>query len=134
VNQDEAMAYLRANHRGVLATIRRDGRPQLSHVAYALMDDGKVAISVTQDRAKTRNARRDPRVALSVVGDDWYRYVVAEGAAEIFDGDGALAELRRVYEAVTGGPHPDWDEFDAAMVRDRRAVLRFPVERLYPLT
>lgn len=134
MNQDEAMAYLRANHRGVLATVRRDGRPQLSHVAYALMDDGKVAISVTQDRAKTRNARRDPRVALSVVGGDWYRYVVAEGTAEIYDGDSVLAELRRVYEAVSGKPHANWEEFDAAMVRDRRAVLRFPVARLYPLT
>ncbi|CAA9577151.1 MAG: Pyridoxine 5'-phosphate oxidase, Rv1155 [uncultured Thermomicrobiales bacterium] len=133
MNHDEAMAYLGANHRGVLATIRRDGMPQLSHVSYALLD-GRVAISVTQDRAKTRNARRDPRVVLSVVGDDWYRYVVAEGTAEIVEGEGVLAELRRVYEAVTGAPHPDWDDFDAAMIRDRRCVLRFPVERLYPLT
>ena len=132
MNRDEAMAYLRANHRGVLATIKRDGRPQLSHVAYLLDDDDHVKISVTQDRAKTANARRDPRVAMSVIGDDWYRYVVVEGTATIVEDD-PLPLLRRVYRGVTGGEHPDWADFDAAMLRDRRAVLVIAIDRLYPL-
>ncbi len=71
MNQDQAMEYVAVNHRGVLATLKRDGRPQLSHVAYMLDDDGVIKISVTSDRAKTRNALRDERVSLSIVGDDW---------------------------------------------------------------
>jgi PPOX class probable F420-dependent enzyme len=132
MNRDQALHYLGRNHRGVLATLKRDGRPQLSHVAYLLDDDGEVKISVTNDRAKTRNARRDPRVSMTVVGDDWYEYVVVEGTARIVEDD-PVPLLRRVYRGVTGGDHPDWAEFDAAMVRDGRVVLAIAVDRLYPL-
>ncbi len=129
---EEALEYLRANHRGVLATQKRDGRPQLSNVAYMLDDDGTVKISVTKDRAKTRNVQRDPRVSIVSLGSNWYQYVVAEGVGEIVEED-VLTELRRVYEAVSGKPHPNWEEFDEAMVRDRRVVLRITIHKLYPV-
>ncbi len=132
MNRDHALDHVRRNHRGVLATIKRDGRPQLSNVAYLLDDDGDVKISVTRDRAKTRNVRRDPRVAMTVVGDNWYEYVVVEGAAYLIEDD-PLPLLRHVYRGVTGTEHPDWDEFDAAMVRDGRVVLAITIERMYPL-
>ncbi len=131
MNRDQALEYLRRNHRGVLATIKTDGRPQLSNVAYLLDDDGAVKISVTRDRAKTRNVRRDPRVAMTALGDNWYEYVVVEGTARLIEDD--LPLLRHVYRGVTGNEHPDWGEFDAAMVRDGRLVLAIDVERLYPL-
>ena len=132
MNQDQAMAYLAANHRGVLATLKRDGRPQLSHVAYMLDDDSVIKISVTTDRAKTRNVLRNARVSLSVIGDDWYRYVVVEGRAQIIEHD-ALPLLRRVYVGTAGQEHPNWQEFDAAMVRDCRVVMTISIDRLYPL-
>ena len=132
MNHDHALDHVRRNHRGVLATIKRDGRPQLSNVAYLLDDDGEVKISVTRDRAKTRNVRRDPRVAMTVVGDNWYEYVVVEGTAHLIEDD-PLPLLRHVYRGVTGKEHPDWSEFDEAMVRDGRLVLAISVERLYPL-
>ena len=132
MNRDHALDHVRRNHRGVLATIKRDGRPQLSNVAYLLDNDGEVKISVTRDRAKTRNVRRDPRVAMTIVGDNWYEYVVVEGAAHLIEDD-PLPLLRHVYRGVTGKEHPDWSEFDEAMVRDGRLVLAISVERLYPL-
>ncbi len=133
MNEAEALAYVGRNHRGVLATLKRDGRPQLSSVVYLLDDDGDVKISVTRDRAKTRNARRDPRVALTVLGDNFYEYVTVEGTARIVeDAAEALPLLRHVYRGVSG-EHPDWDEFDAAMTRDGRVVLAIRIERLYPL-
>ena len=131
MNRNEALDYLRRNHRGVLATIKGDGRPQLSNVAYLLDDDGGVKISVMSDRAKTRNVRREPRVAMTVLGDNWYQYVLVEGTARLIEGD--LPLLRHVYRGVTGTEHPDWQEFDEAMVRDGRLVLAIDVERLYPL-
>lgn len=132
MTRDEAVDYLRENHRGVLATQKRDGRPQLSNVSYLYDDDGRVKISVTADRAKTRNVQRDPRVSMVALGDNWYKYLVVEGIASLSFGD-PLPELRRVYEGITGGPHPDWQEFDEAMRRDRRLVLSIEIERMYPL-
>ncbi|MFN8521476.1 MAG: PPOX class F420-dependent oxidoreductase [Chloroflexota bacterium] len=132
MTHEQALDLIRANHRAVLATIKRDGRPQLSHVSYLLDDDGLIKISVTQDRAKTRNLQRDSRASLSIITDHWSQYLVVEGTCAVRTQDVA-AELRHVYERITGKPHPDWDEFDCAMVRDRRAVLEITVDRCYPL-
>lgn len=134
MNPEQAREFIARHHRGVLATIKRDGRPQLSNVVYAFDHDGKLRISTTRDRAKTRNLRRDPRVSLLVLGDDWQQYVVVEGTAEIEEGPTLLADLRRVYEMIAGKPHPNWAEFDAAMVRERRVLLALTIERLYPLS
>ncbi len=132
MNREQALAYVGRNHRGVLATLKRDGMPQLSPVAYLLDDDGEVKISVTHDRAKTRNIRREPRVAMSVVGENWYEYVVVEGRARIVEDD-PVPLLRHVYRGVRGEGHPDWREFDEAMVRDDRVVLVIAIDRVYPL-
>jgi PPOX class probable F420-dependent enzyme len=131
MTHDEALEFVRKNTRAVLATIKRDGRPQMSHISYTLDDDGVIKISVTGDRAKTRNLKRDPRATLSILADDWYKYVVVEGTCTVIEDD-AVPLLRHVYERIVG-PHPDWADFDAAMVRDRRAILAITVDRIYPL-
>jgi PPOX class probable F420-dependent enzyme len=133
MNADEARQFVASQHRGVLATIKRDGRPQLSNVSYLLDADGLIRISVTRDRAKTRNLQRDPRATLEVLGDNWYQYLVVEGRATIEDGPTTAADLRRVYEKIRGEPHPNWDEFDQAMIREGRVLLAIAIERLYPL-
>jgi uncharacterized protein len=132
MNYDEALKYIAENNHGVLATIKRDGRPQMSNISYTLDDDGLIKISVTEDRAKTKNARRDPRVSMTVIGDNWYQYVVVEGTAGFIDTD-PLPALRHVYERVAGNPHPDWEEFDQAMIDERRIVMTISIDRLYPL-
>ena len=132
MNRAQALDYLRRNHHGVLATLKRDGRPQLSNVLYLLDDDGEIKISVTRDRAKTKNLVRDPRASLSIVAENWGEYLVVEGTCEVREGD-VLPELRRVYERISGTPHPNWEEFDAAMVRDGRVVLAITIDRMYPL-
>jgi len=80
---DDALTFLREHRNGVLTTIKRDGRPQLSNIIYAVQDDGTIDISVTAPRAKTRNAARDPRVSLHVSRDDFYAYAVVDGDAEL---------------------------------------------------
>jgi PPOX class probable F420-dependent enzyme len=132
MTHDEALAFVRRNHKAVLATIKRDGRPQLSNVSYLLDDDGRIKVSVTRDRAKTRNLVRDPRATLSIVADAWSDYLVIEGTCEVID-EGSLPVLRHVYEGIRGAPHPNWDEFNAAMVREGRVVLSISIERMYPL-
>jgi PPOX class probable F420-dependent enzyme len=130
-----AMAYVSERTRGVLVTLKRDGRPQLSNVMYGVGADGAVRISVTAGRAKTRNLRRDPRASLHVTSDDFYSYVVIEGTAELSPvaaapDDATVDELAEMYVAMAG-EHPDWDDFRRAMVADQRLVLRLRPDRAY---
>lgn len=127
---------LATHHQGVLATIRRNGRPQLSVVTYAFDPATSVIrVSITDGRAKTANLRRDPRASLQVTNTRAFGYVVAEGDAELSavataPDDTTVEELIDVYRAVQG-EHPDWDDYRAAMVRDRRIVLTIRVNHLY---
>jgi PPOX class probable F420-dependent enzyme len=130
-----ALDLVRPRHNGVLVTIKRDGRPQMSNIGYVLGEDGVVRISVTADRAKTANLRRDPRASMHVAGDDFWHYLVLEGDAELSavaaaPDDGTVDELVEQYRGMRG-EHPDWDEFRAAMVKDRRLVLRLRPTRAY---
>ncbi|MFG2312250.1 PPOX class F420-dependent oxidoreductase [Streptomyces sp. NPDC048566] len=134
--RDDLLALLSAHHGGVLVTLKRDGRPQLSNVVHVYhRDEGIIRVSLTDDRAKTRNLRRDPRASYHVTSDDRWAYTVAEGTAELTPvaadpHDDTVEELVRLYRDLSG-EHPDWDDYRAAMVRDRRLVLRLHVERAY---
>jgi PPOX class probable F420-dependent enzyme len=127
-----ARDFLRTNHRGVLSTFRADGRPQLSPVAAALDADGRVVISTREPAMKVRNIRRDPRVSLVVFTDRFYGdWVQVEGTAEIVSLPEAMDGLVDYYRAAAG-EHPDWNDYRAAMVRDRRCLIRFAIDRAGP--
>ncbi|WP_438290175.1 PPOX class F420-dependent oxidoreductase [Streptomyces sp. HUAS TT7] len=121
---------------GVLVTLKRDGRPQLSNVNHAYYpDEHVIKVSLTDDRAKTKNLRRDPRASYHVTSDDRWAWTVAEGTADLTPVaadpyDETVEELVTLYRDVRG-EHPDWDEYRKVMVRDRRLVLRLRVERAY---
>lgn len=120
--------WLLPRHQAVLATVRADGTPQTSNILFTF--DGEVArISITDDRAKTRNMRRQPGVVLHVLGDSFWQYLAVACRAELSPvstepGDATGRELLAVYEQNSGKPHPDPDEFFQAMVDDRRLVAR----------
>lgn len=122
--------------RAVLATIRANGRPQLSNVGYLWDPSARtVLVSVTDDRAKTRNLRRDPRASLMVTTSDLGAYAVAEATAELgavasAPDDEAVDALVDHYRALNG-EHPDWADFRAAMVSERRLLVTLRVERVY---
>jgi PPOX class probable F420-dependent enzyme len=122
---------------GVLATIKRDGRPQLSNVNFVLDSERRsVRVSVTADRAKVRNLRRDPRASLFVSSADGWSYAVLEGTVELSAvaqarDDAAVQELVQLYRDIRGEDHPDWDDYRTAMVRDQRLVATMSVEHTY---
>lgn len=125
---DEKLAFVRDNHRAVLVTRRRDGRLQTSPIVCGTDGEGHVVISVTEDRAKTKNVRRDPRVTLCVFHDDFFGpWVQIDGRAEIVPMPEAMAGLEDLYRQVRG-EHPDWQEFERAMIEDRRVLLRITPE------
>lgn len=132
---DHALAYARENTKGVLITLKADGRPQASNIMYAVGDDGVVRISVTADRAKAKNAARDDRVSLHITAEDFWSYVVIEGDADLAPvattpDDATVDELVELYRSMTG-EHPNWDEYRAAMVNDQRLVLRIHPTHAY---
>ncbi len=120
----------------VLATLKRDGRPQLSHVNYAYDSATSVVrVSLTDDRAKVKNLRRDPRASVFVSSEDGWSYTVLEGKMELSDiaaatDDDAVDELVDIYRLIQG-EHPDWDEYRQAMVADKRLVGRLAVVNAY---
>src|ERR1700682_6002275 len=107
IDLERARQFLKVRHDGILATIKRDGRPQLSNILYFLDDDGRIKISVTRTRAKTHNLERDPRASLHVQGRDRYEYLVAEGTAELVDGEGLAGGLV-LFEPHGGGGAAPW--------------------------
>ncbi|GAA2612017.1 PPOX class F420-dependent oxidoreductase [Streptomyces axinellae] len=133
----EALLGLVGEHdRGVLVTLRRGGRAQLSNVNYA-WDSGSrmVRVSITDGRAKARNLARDPRASFHVTSEDGWAWTVVDGVAELTPvaedpHDATVDELIEVYRAIRG-EHPDWDEYRAAMVSQRRLVVRLTVEHVY---
>ena len=131
----DALDFIRGRREGVLTTLRRDGRAQLSNIIYAVGPDDDVRISVTATRAKTKNLQRDPRASLYVVGDNFWAYVVVDGHATLTPvaadpRDATVDELVELYRSMAGD-HDNWDEYRAAMVADQRLVLRITPTSAY---
>jgi PPOX class probable F420-dependent enzyme len=133
VDLDEARDYLRRHHRAVLATMRRDGTPQMSPVACAVDGTGAVVVSSRETAVKTKNVRRDPRAWLCVFPDSFYGgpFVQVEGDVTVVSLPEAMDGLVEYYRAV-GGEHPDWDDYRAAMEREQRVLLRLELTRAGP--
>lgn len=128
-----------ASHLGTVATIKKDGRPQLSDVSYTAGpfggDDRVIRFSTRTSLAKVHNLRRDPRVSMKVTARG-HGYAVAEGIAEISKpsaelGDATVEELIEVYRLTAEKEHPDWDDYRRAMVADGRLIVRIRVDKLY---
>jgi PPOX class probable F420-dependent enzyme len=124
-----ALDWAAQHKHGVLITIRADGRPQSSDIVY-VVDGDAFLISLTDDRAKTRNLRRDPRAVLHLTEPLTWSYVSFDGTVDLSPvttepGDETSERLVAYYERATGDAHPDWDEYRRAMVEQRRLVARF---------
>lgn len=124
-----ALEWASAHRLAALITLRADGRPQSSDIVYGLVD-GRFLISVTPERAKARNLKRDPRCVLHISDAGSGSYLSFDGTAEVTDpatavDDPAVDQLVAYYEAAKGEAHPDWDEYRRAMVDDGRVLAIF---------
>ena len=133
VTREQLLEFLRPRHRAVMLTRRRDGSAQLSPVSAGIDAQGRVVVATYPQRAKVRNARRDPQVSLCVLSDDFDGpWVQVDGEAEVLDLPEALEPLVDYYRAISG-EHPDWDEYRAAMVRQGKSLLRITVTGWGPI-
>lgn len=130
-----AVDHLRTEQRGMLITVRAEGRPQSSNILYAVDDGGVIRISVTADRAKTKNLERTGSASLHVSRADFWAYVVIDADAELSPvaadpRDGTVDELVALYRSMQG-EHDDWDDYRRTMVADRRLVVRLRPTHAY---
>lgn len=131
---EEIIHFLSLNHKAVFTTYRKNGAAQMSVIACGLLK-GQIVFS-TATNAKYWNLKRDPRCSLLVSRDDWRRYVVLDGYAEIINAENTnpetlRLELRETFRAATTREHPDWEQYDADMLHDRRAIILVHPEHFY---
>lgn len=133
VDRSALLDFVRPRHRAVLTTARSDGRPQMSPVTCGVDADGRIVVSTYPGRAKTRNARRDPRVSLCVLSDEWDGpYVQLDGQAEVLDMPDALDGLVAYFRCISG-EHPDWAEYREAMARQNKSLIRVTIDSWGPI-
>jgi len=133
VSRDELLDFIRPRHHAIVITVRGDGGPQASPVTCGVDDDGRIVIATYPERAKTRNARRDPRVSVLFLSDDFGgAWVQVDGTGEVLDVPAAVEPLVDYYRAISG-EHPDWAEYRGAMVNQGKSLLRVTPERWGPV-
>jgi PPOX class probable F420-dependent enzyme len=132
VDADDARDFVRTHHHAVMVTRRSDGGLQLSPVTVGVDDEGRVVVSTRETAMKTKNLRRDPRVSLCVLSEQFFgEWVQIDGEATIVPLPEAMEPLVDYYRSISG-EHPDWDDYRAAMERDRRVLVRIAITRAGP--
>ncbi|MFI9774430.1 PPOX class F420-dependent oxidoreductase, partial [Streptomyces sp. NPDC051956] len=130
---DELLDFVRPRHRALLLTARADGTPQASPLTCGVDDSGRIVVSTYPERAKTRNAKRNPQVSVVVLSDDWNGpWVQIDGTAEVIDSPESVEPLVEYFRNISG-EHPDWDEYRAAMLKQGKSIIRITPERWGPV-
>jgi PPOX class probable F420-dependent enzyme len=133
VDREALIEFLRTRHRGLLITTRADGRPQASPVSCGVDEQGRAVVSTYPQRAKTRNARRDPKVSIVVLSEDFDGpWVQVDGIAEVIDATADTEPFVEYYRSISG-EHPDWSEYREAMVKQGKSLMRIAPERWSPI-
>jgi PPOX class probable F420-dependent enzyme len=133
VDRDRLIEFLATRHRAILLTTRADGRPQSSPVTCGVDAVGRIVISTYPERAKVTNVRRDPRVSLCVLSDDWNGpWVQVDGRGEVLDLPEALEPLVEYFRGISG-EHPNWDEYRDAMRQQGKSLIRVTIEDWGPI-
>ncbi|TGN74531.1 PPOX class F420-dependent oxidoreductase [Streptomyces bauhiniae] len=133
VTLPELLDFVRPRHRAILLTRRSDGSPQGSPLTCGVDDSGRIVASTYPERAKTRNAKRDERVSLIVLSDEWNGpWVQIDGTAEVLDTPDSVEPLVEYYRNIAG-EHPDWDEYRKAMAEQGKSLIRVTPERWGPV-
>lgn len=133
VSLEALLDFVRPRHRALLLTRRSDGGPQASPLTCGVDDSGRIVVSTYPERAKTRNAKRDERVSVVVLSDDWDGpWVQIDGTAEVIDSPDSVEPLVEYFRNISG-EHPDWDEYREAMIKQGKSIIRITPVRWGPV-
>ncbi|MEV1025447.1 PPOX class F420-dependent oxidoreductase [Streptomyces sp. NPDC050264] len=130
---DELLDFVRPRHRALLITARADGSPQASPLTCGVDDSGRIVVSTYPERAKTRNAKRNARVSVLVLSDEWNGpWVQVDGTAEVLDSPDSVEPLVEYFRNISG-EHPDWDEYREAMLKQGKSIIRVTPDKWSPI-
>ncbi|MGW5884470.1 PPOX class F420-dependent oxidoreductase [Streptomyces koyangensis] len=133
VDRAALLDFVRPRHRALLLTARADGTPQASPLTCGVDGEGRIVVSTYPERAKTRNAKRNPKVSVVVLSDEWNGpWVQINGTAEVIDAPDSVEPLVEYFRVISG-EHPDWDEYRAAMLKQGKSLIRITPERWGPV-
>ncbi|ESP98721.1 PPOX class F420-dependent oxidoreductase [Streptomyces sp. CHA1] len=133
VDRAALLDFVRPRHRALLLTARADGSPQASPLTCGVDGEGRIVVSTYPERAKTRNAKRNPKVSVVVLSDEWNGpWVQIDGTAEVIDAPDSVEPLVEYFRVISG-EHPDWDEYRAAMLTQGKSLIRITPERWGPV-
>ncbi|AGI89241.1 PPOX class F420-dependent oxidoreductase [Streptomyces albidoflavus] len=133
VDRAELLDFVRPRHRALLLTARADGSPQASPLTCGVDGEGRIVVSTYPERAKTRNAQRNPKVSVVVLSDEWNGpWVQIDGTAKVIDAPDSVEPLVEYFRVISG-EHPDWDEYRAAMLKQGKSLIRITPERWGPV-
>lgn len=96
ITPDKIDTFLAGKRNAILATIKKDGSPQLTPVLYR-WDGEKFWVSITKERAKYKNILRDPRVSLCVDDGGTVTTVIASGKARLTE-DNLWVDTQKIVE------------------------------------
>jgi PPOX class probable F420-dependent enzyme len=100
----ELERFLVKPHPAVVATLREDGSPTTAATWYDWVD-GRVLLSMDARGPRIRNIRRNPHVALTVLGDEWYSHVSLLGRAAELRADSDYVDVDRLSMRYLGKPY-----------------------------
>ena len=134
----DVVPFLETNHRGVISTKMANGATHSSIVVCGAYEGNAAFVSVYPRSQKVKNLRRNSNCTALCVTEDWRSYAVIEGEATLFDyvnteADTMRSMLREGYMAWSDTPHPDWEEYDRAMVKQEAVVVLVRPDRVYGL-
>ncbi|GAB3463663.1 TIGR03618 family F420-dependent PPOX class oxidoreductase [Streptomonospora sediminis] len=133
VSREDLLDFVRPRHRAILITRRADGEPQASPVTCGVDTQGRIVVSTYPERAKTRNAARDPKANVVVLSEEFNGpWVQVDGTTEVVEGEDAIEPLVEYFRVISG-EHPDWDEYRDAMRKQGKSLLRITPQRWGPI-
>jgi PPOX class probable F420-dependent enzyme len=104
---DGLLAFLEAARPAVVGTVRDDGSPVTTACWYGLQDDGRILLTMDRDSHRLRHLRGEPRVAVTVLGEDWYDQLSLLGRAVEIREDHDLADIDALSHRYLGEPYED---------------------------
>ena len=93
LSADAIRLLSKGKNMAIIATIMPDGSPQATTV-WADTDGEHVRFNTAEGRVKTKNLRRDPRVAVAILNaENPYEQVTIRGRVVAFEHEGAIEHI-----------------------------------------
>jgi len=105
----DVLEFLAGPRPAVVATVAPDGRPITVATWYLLEPDGTILLSMDAGRLRLRHLRRDPRLSLTILGDEWTTHASVQGRVVSMTDDEDLRDIDRLSRQYLGIDYPDRD-------------------------